>query len=265
MRVPFGPLWRDLAVQRRVITALMIRETYAKFGRDNLGFGWLFAEPLVFALPVLGMWSLIRAHVERGVPMLAMAWTGYLPILLFRHMGSRALSFARHGSGLLYHRQVTIFDLFAALTLLEVLSNITAMLVSGAILYVLGAIDLPKDPGLFCAGYLYTVWWSVAMGLIIGALSERADVVERAWSPISYMYLPVSGFFYLACWLPDRVREGALLVVPGLHAYEMIRSGLLGPVFRPYYDAPYVTLVLTVLTAIGLKLLRDTHQYLTLE
>jgi hypothetical protein len=36
-------------------------------------------------------------------------------------------------------------------------------------------------------------------------------------------------------------------------------------VFHAYYDVPRVTVILTVLTAIGLKLMRDTGQYLVLE
>jgi capsular polysaccharide transport system permease protein len=257
--------WRALRIQCRVISALMVRETYAKFGRENLGFAWLFAEPLVFALPVLGMWSLIRAHTEHGIPMLAIAWTGYLPILLFRHTCGRVIMFARHGSGLLYHRQVTIADLFVAIVLLEVLSNIAAVLFSGIVLYILGVIDFPVNLPLFFLGYFYMIWWCVAAALVIGPLSERSEVVEKIWSPISYMYLPVSGFFYLACWLPDRVREWVLAIVPPIHGYEMIRAGLLGPVFHAYYDVPRVTVILTVLTAIGLKLMRDTGQYLVLE
>ncbi len=48
------------AVQRRVIGALLMREIQLRWGRRNLGFAWLFCEPLVFALPVLAMWSLLR-------------------------------------------------------------------------------------------------------------------------------------------------------------------------------------------------------------
>jgi capsular polysaccharide transport system permease protein len=180
-------------------------------------------------------------------------------------MVARSLQFAHHGAALLYHRQLTIFDLFVAGALLETLSNIAALIVSGLLLYVLGIIDLPKNFGLFLVGYFYMIWWSVAVALIMGALSERGEVVEKIWAPMGYMYLPISGFFFLAVWLPDSVRYWALTVMPALHAYEMIRSGLLGPVFHAYYDLGYVSIVLTVLTIIGLKLMRDTAEYLVLE
>ena len=33
-------------------------------------------------------------------------------------------------------------------------------------------------------------------------MSERSDMVEHIWPPFSYLYMPISGFFYLAAWLP---------------------------------------------------------------
>jgi capsular polysaccharide transport system permease protein len=258
-------LWENLKAQRRVLAALMIRETYTRFGRENLGFLWLVGEPLVFALPVLGMWSLIRAKFEHGLPMLAMAWTGYLPILLFRHTCALALRCVRVNAGLLYHRQVSVFDLVFARMLLEACSNVMALIASGFLLYLLGAIDPPKNWPLFYLGYLFHIWWAMSAGLILAGLSERSELVEKIWSPISYMYLMLSGFFYLAEWLPDNIRKWALLVVPPLHPYEMIRSGLLGDTFHAYYDIGYIASLYAVLTLIGLVLMRDVRDYLELE
>jgi hypothetical protein len=68
-----------------------VRETYARFGRENLGFVWLFGEFLVFALPVIVMWHF---HPR---------------LLLFRH-GGHMLRVARLNMALFYHRDVTPFN-----------------------------------------------------------------------------------------------------------------------------------------------------------
>jgi capsular polysaccharide transport system permease protein len=52
--------WRGLRIQWRVVGALLIREIYSRFGRESLGFAWIVAEPLVFALPVLFVWRAVR-------------------------------------------------------------------------------------------------------------------------------------------------------------------------------------------------------------
>jgi capsular polysaccharide transport system permease protein len=257
-------LHRSLTVQLRVIGALLIREIHTRFGRENLGFGWIIAEPLVFALPVLGMWSLIRGKVEHGVPMMALLWSGYLPLLLFRHIGARTLMFVRVNAGLLYHRQVTIFDLFVARALLEILSNLAATIFSFVLLFALGVLEWPRNLPMFYLGYFYMTWWSVSVGLIIGGLSERSDLVEKIWLPISYMYMAVSGFFYLAAWLPPAVRGWALLQ-PSLQSYELLRAGLFGNTVRTYGDPAYLSLVCAVLTLIGLVLVREARKYVVAE
>src|SRR5438128_237409 len=106
--------WKGLTLESRVIGALLMREIYTRFGREGLGFAWIVGEPLIFAIPVLLVWSVVRGSSEHGVAMLPFLWSGYLPILLFRHVGGRTILFVRVNAGLLYHRQVTPFDIFLA-------------------------------------------------------------------------------------------------------------------------------------------------------
>src|SRR5215471_14513773 len=166
---------KDLATQFRVVGALLVREIYTRFGREGLGFGWILVEPLVFAVPVLLVWSVVRNPYEHGVPMMPFLWSGYLPILLFRHIGGRMLLFVRVNAGLLYHRQVTIFDIFLARCLLEVTSNLMAVVASFVFFYGVGLLEFPRDLPMFYLGYIYMIWWSSVIGLIIGGLSERSD------------------------------------------------------------------------------------------
>src|SRR5271166_1682769 len=130
--------WKKLACQWRVVGALLIREVFTRFGREGLGFAWVVAEPLIFAIPVLLVWSAVRGPYEHGVRLMPFLWSGYLPILLFRHVGGRMVFFVRVNAGLLYHRQVTIFDLFLARFLLEVCSNLSAVMASFVLFYWVG-------------------------------------------------------------------------------------------------------------------------------
>ena len=123
----FASAW---AVQRRVIGALLMREIQARWGRRNLGFAWLFFEPLVFALPVLAMWSLMHHGANSGVPFLAFMWSGYLPLLMFRHVTSHCLYAVRSGGALFYHRDITPFDVVFARIGLEVIGNFAATALS---------------------------------------------------------------------------------------------------------------------------------------
>ena len=130
-------LRRAFALQKRVIAALFMREFMTRWGRRNLGFVWLFGEPLVFALPVIFMWSMIRAPIEHGLPMIEFIWSGYLPILLFRHVTGHAIYTIKQNSSMLYHRQVTPLDLFIGRQGLEVMGNLSASAVTFLLFYVL--------------------------------------------------------------------------------------------------------------------------------
>ena len=256
--------WRGLLIQWRVVGALLIREIYSRFGRESLGFLWIVAEPLVFAIPVLFMWRALRGSHEHGLAVMPFLWSGYLPLLLFRHLGGRILLFIRANTGLLYHRRVTIFDVFFARALLEIGSNLAALVVSFVVFFAVGAIGVPRDLPMFYLGYFFMIWWSVAAALIIGALCERTDWVQQIWQPFSYMYMMFSGFFYLADWLPPALRTVALCQ-PYTQAYEMIRAGVFGTTITTYGDPAYTTFVLAILTLFGLWLMREARKYLVIE
>ena len=256
--------WRGFQIQRRVVGALLIREIYSRFGRETIGFAWLVAEPLVFAIPVLFTWRAIRNPHEHGLSLMPFLWSGYLPILLFRHLGGRVLLFVRANATLLYHRRVTIFDIFLGRALLETGSNLTALLVSFTVFYCIAEIEVPKDLPMFYLGYFYMIWWCVALAMVIGGLSERSEWVEKIWAPYSYLYLMFSGFFYLADWLPPGLRNVALYQ-PSLQAYEIIRAGTFGTTVRTYGDPVYTAFVLAILTVFGLWVLREARKFLVLE
>ena len=258
-------LWRGLAVEKRVIGALFMREFMTRWGRRDFGFAWLFAEPLVFAFPVLYMWSQIRAPYEHGLPIIPFVWTGYLPILIFRHVTSGALYTVKMNAGMLYHRQVTPFDIYIGRQGLELIGNIAASATSFLILYMLGFIDWPRDYALFLTGFFYMSWWAMAVALLVASLSERSELVEHIWMPFSYMYIVFSGFMFLAEWLPPSLRRIALAVDPPLHAYEMIRAGLFGNKIQAMYDIAHVSWILAIITLLGLWLMRDVRKHLVLE
>jgi capsular polysaccharide transport system permease protein len=258
-------LWRDFMVQRRVVGGIMLREILSRWGRRNLGFAWLFCEPLVFAFPVIAVWSYVRSPYEHGVPITVFVWTGYMPILIFRHVTGGAINSIRGSAALLYHSLVTPLDIFLGRQGLESLGNLASVAFSFFVLYTIGAIDWPFDYSIMLLGFLYTTWWSLSIALILAALSERTEYVLHIWAPIGYLYIFFSGFFWMADWLPPRILNIAMWIDPPLHCYEMVRAGMFGNLMRPHYDVPYLTLFLSVLTLIGLCFIHNVRNHLEIE
>ena len=257
--------FQALLTQKHVVGALLLREITARWGRRNLGFAWLFAEPLVFAFPVLIMWSIINHGDRGGLAIIPFMWSGYLPLLMFRHTTGHCIYAIRQNAALLYHRSVTPFDLMMSKIALELIGSVAALVFSFIVFYALDEIEWPKDIPLFLMGVMYMAWWSFAVALTVGALSERTELIHHVWPPISYIYMPISGFVYLAVWLPPSARDLALTVMPSLHAYEMIRGGLFGSRIEVFYNVGYLSAILATLTAFGLWALHDVRRHLEFE
>jgi capsular polysaccharide transport system permease protein len=258
-------LWGALRLQSRSIGAVMMREFIARWGRGNLGFAWLYGEALVFSFPVLIVWHFARPRYEGGVAMLPFLWTGYMPILMFRHVIGINLRPVLSNRGLLYHTRITPLDIFLGRSLLEVMGNITAVPVSWWVWYVFGFMDFPQNFGMFLAGWGFMTWWILVFALITAALSERSEVITHLWSPVSYLYIFWSGFFFLAQWLPYKIRIIAMWIDPPLQCYEIIRGGYFGSAIHPYYNVAHLSLMLTVLTCLGLWLFKDVRRYIIFE
>jgi ABC-type polysaccharide/polyol phosphate export permease len=62
-----------------------------RYGRNNIGFLWLFVEPAVFVLLVTIVWSAIRNIHASNLPIVAFAVTGYTSLLLWRNAVSRCI------------------------------------------------------------------------------------------------------------------------------------------------------------------------------
>jgi capsular polysaccharide transport system permease protein len=130
---------------------------------------------------------------------------------------------------------------------------------------MLGILDWPHDYALFLIGFFYMSWWSLAVALTVAALSERSELVGHIWLPVSYIYMALCGFMFMAQWLPNPLRQVALSVDPPLHAYEMIRGGLFGDQIQTFYDISNLSWILAILTFFGLWMMRDVRKHLILE
>jgi capsular polysaccharide transport system permease protein len=255
---------RSLRLQGDVIGALMMRELHTRFGRENLGFVWIIAEPLLFTGAVVMMWSLMRGQYDHGIPLVAFMLTGYLPLVLWRHCLSRAILCLRSNSGLLYHRQVTVLDLLASRIFLEILGCTLAYIAAAFIFFTLGFYDLPLDWGLFLLGWGFHILYSIGTALIVACVTEIYEWSEKLIGPIAYIAVPLCGFVYMVDWLPYRVQQWALFM-PSVNAYEILRSGQFGPGVRVHYDLQYESFVCFGMILLGLILCRRVPHYIAIE
>ncbi len=244
----------SLTNQRRVLGALIMRELQTRFGRQGLGFAWLIGEPMLFCLGVVALWSFTKPSYEHGISVAPFVMTGYMALLLIRHMINLLTAAIPANIGLLYHRAVTPLHLLAGRFALEFIGSTAAFAVVYSVLLAIGVAEPPKDYLLLYIGWFMIAWLALGFALVMTGLVMRYEMFERVVGLISYILIPISGAFFMVSWLPPQAREIALLV-PFVHGIEIIRTGVFGEYAETYYSFSYPLLVGAVLNIVGLSLI----------
>jgi ABC-type polysaccharide/polyol phosphate export permease len=264
MSISATPLRRSLAIQLRVIGALLMREVITRYGRHNVGFLWLFIEPMLFTLGVTALWTATQRLHGSNLPVVAFAVTGYASVLLWRNTASRCSKAIEPNLALMYHRNVKVLDIFASRIVLEIAGSTMAFLFLVLLFVSIGWMKPPEDIGKIALGWLLLCWFGTALALVIGALSERSDAVERVWHPVAYLLFPLSGAVFMVDWLPPAARE-AVLLLPMVHGVEVLREGYFGSAVRAHYDLAYMAMICLFMTLIGLALVREAGRRVSPE
>lgn len=260
----FIALGRSAAVQGRVIYALLMREVLTRYGRHNIGFLWLFVEPMLFTTGVTILWTLSKAVHGSSLPIVAFALTGYSSVLLWRNMPSRCIGAIEPNLALMYHRNVKTIDIFIARLLLEA-GGATISFITLSLFYIyIGWLDPPEDVLVVAEGWLLIAWFGASMAMFLGALAETSELVERLWHPVSYILFPLSGAAFMVDALPVAAQKYALYV-PMVSGVELVRKGYFGNQIHAHYDIPYlfgfcVTLTLLALVQIAIANRRITPE-----
>lgn len=252
------------AVQIRVLYALMIRELTTRFGRENIGFLWIMAEPLLFAGLVGITWRLSKGPEVHGLSVFAFIATGYIPITLFRHGVARSVAVFTVNSSLLYHRQIKVVDFIVVRFIIEILGGMMAFFFMAVVLGVFGEFPIPADMGLLLGGWALYSLFCFSLCLVLAPLSEMSDVLEKFVPVTVYIMIPVSGLFFMISWMAPNIRP-YLLWSPFLNGMEMMRKGIWGDTVTAYYNIWNPLVCSMILTLVGLALCRRVRRTLTVE
>jgi len=244
--------WR---VERRVIWALMLRESLTRYGRHNIGFLWLFVEPMLFTLGVTALWTATQAVHGSNLPIVAFAITGYSSVLLWRNMPSRSIQAITPNLSLLYHRNVRPIDIFLSRLALEAAGATMSFVFLTLFFHSIGWLDLPEDVLQVAGGWCMLAWFGMPLAILLGSLSELSETVEKLWHPASYLLFPLSGAAFLVEALPPAAQH-VVLYLPMVNGVEYLREGYFGSQIVAHYDVGYMALVNATLTLLGLAVTR---------
>lgn len=260
----FNKVRQGWMLQGRIIHALMIRELITRFGRENIGFLWIMAEPLLFAGLVGLLWHFSKGPTDHGIGVIAFVATGYIPLTLFRHCVQRSVAAFTANQSLLYHRQIKVIDFILSRFIIELVGGMMAYMFMAIVLYFFDEFPIPADLGLLLAGWMLYAGFCLSLCLVLAPLSEMSEAMEKFIPVTTYIMIPFSGAFSLAAWLTPGARE-FLLLSPFVNSMEMMRKGIWGEQITAYYDIWNPIICSTVFAMAGLVLCRRVRRTLTVE
>jgi ABC-type polysaccharide/polyol phosphate export permease len=247
-RFPLSASW---AIQRRVVGALLMREILTRYGRHNIGFFWLFVEPMLFTLGVTALWNATQAVHGSNLPISAFALTGYSSVLLWRNMPNRCVGSISPNLSLLYHRYVKIMDIYFSRLLLEAMGATISFAILSVVFISVGLIHPPEDLLKVALGWSMLIWFGSSLAICVATLSELSETVEKLWHPTCYLLFPLSGAAFTVEALPPSFAH-FVLWLPMVHGVEIVREGYFGSAFKAHYDLGYMAICCCALTLAAL-------------
>lgn len=242
-------LWAQFAIQRRVIWALILRETVTRFGREGLGMLWMIAEPAMFVIGVM----IIFSFIDEGYGSVSAAEylaVSYPTLLFWRNGTGRVVKALEVNRALLHHRPIKPMDVIYARIILEFASGIAVFFFLFPIFIFVGICQIPANLFEMCIGYLLVIWFSFAFVLIMAALADLNETIEKTSHIILYLMLPFSGVFLPTYIVPEPYRD-YLLYFPLVDAVEYFHKGYFGNRMQTYYHLGYTAFILLGMTVFG--------------
>jgi capsular polysaccharide transport system permease protein len=243
-----------LNIQKRVVSALFVRELSSRHGGDASGTLWLFLEPIIVTLIVVSIHFFGGSAFVQSVPVIIFLLTGYVPHLLFRHGGLSGLTALNANSGLLYHPQVHFTDIVIARLLVEIFTVLCAFVAIYLAFWLLGQITFPREFAYIYLGWFFHIWFLVSACFFFTGAGLIWPIVRRLFMPLSLLMLPAYGAFFMLSWIPQSVRD-ILLYFPTANATEIMRYGYFGDSAPTYFSLSYTFFSCLVFSAVAVLLL----------
>ena len=220
-----------LALQARVIGALVLRETRATFGTSQLGYLWAIVTPAAGVAVLVAVFSAAGRHPPFGSSLALFFATGLLTLELFTKLSTSLMNTFTANKALLTYPLIKETDTLFARFLLIAITYLVILLIFCSGLMALGLADAPRFPGQLLLAFIVTV----LLGFGFGSLNA---VLFSLWESWSFIYgiltrplFIISGIFFIPSKLPPRALE-ILKWNPVLHVIEWMRSG-----YYPNYDS----------------------------
>jgi capsular polysaccharide transport system permease protein len=240
-----------LALQFRVLGALILRETTAAFGTSQIGYLWAIITPAAGTAILVAVFTAAGRQPPFGESLGLFFATGLLTLDFFTKLNTSLMTVLDANKALLAYPPIKETDVIFARAILVAAVYVAIMALFFSGLVALGLSAPPAD----AAGLSLAFMATFVLGLGFGTLN---GVILSLWASWRYVetiltrpLFFVSGIFYVPSYLPPSVMEW-LSWNPVLHCVEWMRSAWYRDYDSAVLDRGYVLCWALLLVLAGL-------------
>lgn len=240
-----------LHTQFRVIVALILRETRATFGTNQLGYLWAIFMPAAGTLVFVVIFMLIGRVAPFGSSLALFFASGLLILQFFNKLGSSLMTALEANRALLTYPPIKEPDvLFSRFLLISFTYLLIIITIIGSLIFI-SDIDTPvhleETIAAFGAVALLGFGFGSTNAVLLTLWDSWRHIVTIAQRPLIF----ISGIFYVPSYMPPKA-IAFLEWNPLLHGIEWFRNGYYGNYDSVILDRLYLLEVGLILTFIGL-------------
>jgi capsular polysaccharide transport system permease protein len=226
-------------VTKSVWYALFMREVLTRLWTDRAGGFWLFAEPILFVVVMVGIRSYLRAiDSVAGAPMVTWLVIGLVAFFMFRDGLMRGLGAINSAQALFSYRQVKPIDTVLVRVFVEGFVRTVVLILLLIGLGLMGFEVFPHNPIGFVIAW-FSIWlFGLSAGLLFSVLGTLVPEISKLIGVMMLPMLILSAVMFPVQYLPYSVQE-ALLYNPIAHALELARLSF----FKGYWTLPGINYI----------------------
>ena len=237
-----------LALQIRVILALIMRETRATFGTSSFGYLWAIITPAASVGFLVFIFSLADRQPPFGSSLALFFATGILTLQFFNECSGKLMNVFDANRALLTYPVIKDVDTLLARSTLIVITYYLIMSIFFSCLIALGLAHFPAHFEQVLYAFFATALLGVGIGTTNAVITSMWDTWIQIEKVLTRPLFFISGIFYVPSKLPSEAIE-VLKWNPVLHLIEWFREG-----FYPNYNSLVLDKSYPIYLGIGLLL-----------
>ena len=256
-----GTFVEALKVQKRVVWALMLRETKTLFGKHKLGYLWA----VINASFQVGVFWAIREiagfQPPHGMSTPVFLLGGFIPWLIFSHGVSDGMSAIWANRSLLTYPQIFPLDLLVARAFLQAAMQTLVLFLLLGVAFGLGQHVVIENPHAGMIALLLAILLGLGGGAVCSALNLMWPVTSQLVPMLIRVLFFTSGLFFSVVDLPIAAQK-ILFFNPMTHVIEFLRQCFVDGYGEQFISLSYSFSFALLLLVIGLLLERYSRRYL---